>query len=89
MEFCSYFIKDKALFGSYPTIKSADELKKENVLVFVDLTCEEEKTNLEKYYSLEDILYCELSYPRSKIPSKCTTFFFIYYAFSKCHKKIA
>ena len=61
MEFCSYFIKDKALFGSYPTIKSADELKKENVLVFVDLTCEEEKTNLEKYYSLEDILY--LSYP--------------------------
>ena len=38
MNYCSYFIKDKALFGSYPTQQSVEELEQEGVRYFVDLT---------------------------------------------------
>ena len=38
MNNCSYFIKDKALFGSFPTQESVDELEREGVRYFVDLT---------------------------------------------------
>jgi protein-tyrosine phosphatase len=38
MERCSYFIKDKALFGSYPTQSGIEELEKEGVRYFIDLT---------------------------------------------------
>ena len=38
MNFCSYFIKDKAMFGSFPTQESVDELELEGVRYFVDLT---------------------------------------------------
>ena len=42
MEYCSYFIKDKALFGSYPTQESIPILENEGVRHFIDLTCEGE-----------------------------------------------
>ena len=38
MDNASYFIKDKALFGSFPTQKSVDELEQEGVRYFIDLT---------------------------------------------------
>ena len=38
MNNCSYFIKDKALFGSFPTQESVYELEREGVRYFVDLT---------------------------------------------------
>ena len=43
MNNCSYFIKDKALFGSYPTQQSVEELEQEGVRYFIDLTCQDEK----------------------------------------------
>jgi ribA/ribD-fused uncharacterized protein len=39
MERCSYFIKDKALFGSFPTQKAVNTLEENGVRYFVDLTC--------------------------------------------------
>ena len=38
MDYCSYFIKDKAIFGSFPTQESVYELENEGVKYFVDLT---------------------------------------------------
>jgi len=43
MESSSYFIKDKALFGSFPTQQSVYELEKEGVKHFIDLTFHDEK----------------------------------------------
>jgi len=43
MESSSYFIKDKALFGSFPTQQSVYELEKEGVTNFIDLTFHDEK----------------------------------------------
>jgi len=53
MDYCSYFIKDKALFGSYPTLERAKELIDNGVSVFIDLTTESEKTTLDNYYNRE------------------------------------
>jgi len=38
MDYCSYFIPDKALFGSYPTTDRAKELENNGVTKYVDLT---------------------------------------------------
>lgn len=43
MDNTSYFIENKALFGCYPTEKDVDELEKEGVSFFIDLTFETEK----------------------------------------------
>ena len=43
MESSSYFIKDKAMFGSFPTQQSVHELEKEGVKHFIDLTFHDEK----------------------------------------------
>ena len=43
MESSSYFIKDKALFGSYPSQCSVEELEKEGVIYFINLTRDDEK----------------------------------------------
>jgi len=43
MDRCSYFIKDRALFGSYPTQEAVEELENLGVRYFVDLTCEGEQ----------------------------------------------
>ena len=39
----SYFIENKALFGSYPKHEDVKELENEGVILFVDLTCPGEK----------------------------------------------
>lgn len=38
MEKCSYFVKDRALFGSFPTQEDVNKLELAGVRVFVDLT---------------------------------------------------
>lgn len=43
MNYCSYFIEDKALFGSYPTQDIVNELENNNVKYFVNLTYNDEK----------------------------------------------
>ena len=43
MDYCSFFIKNKALFGSYPTQERVRELEAKNVRYFVDLTCKGER----------------------------------------------
>ena len=42
MNNCSYFIKDRAMFGSYPTQEAVEELEHEGVIYFVNLTHEKE-----------------------------------------------
>src|SRR6056300_1591238 len=54
MDKSSYFIENKALFGSFPTQDSVNELEKTGVRVFVNLTYDNEtkitpyQTNYEK-----------------------------------------
>ena len=48
MDFCSYFIKNKALFGCYPTQDNVTQLEKMGVKYIVDLTHSKEK-NIVKY----------------------------------------
>lgn len=43
MDRCSYFIADKAIFGSYPTQEAVAQLEDEGVKYFVNLTCNDEK----------------------------------------------
>lgn len=42
MEKCSYFIPDKALFGSFPDQKTVEELEELGVRYFIDLTYDQE-----------------------------------------------
>ena len=51
MDNCSYFIKDKALFGCYPTQEAVQELEQIGVTCFVDLTSLDEK-KVTKYKTL-------------------------------------
>lgn len=71
MENTSYFIKDKALFGSYPTQDAVYELEKEGVRYFIDLTEDGEK-KLEKYTTQ----YKYIRYPirDQKVPSNWRKF---------------
>ena len=41
MNNCSFFIKDKALFGNYPSDEEVEIYEENNVRYFVNLTCEE------------------------------------------------
>ena len=68
MEFCSYFIKEKALFGGYPTNNSKNELREQGVMVFVDLTTEQERENLEKYFLDDELFYINYPIEDRKIP---------------------
>ncbi len=43
METFSYFIKNKALFGSFPSQKIVNELQNMGVVTFIDLTCYNER----------------------------------------------
>ena len=56
----SYFIKDKALFGSFPTQESVLELEENGVRYFVDLTTPEEK---EKKLTMYTTKYNYINYP--------------------------
>lgn len=60
MDNCSYFIKDKAMFGSFPTQESVKELEEQGVRYFIDLTTHEEKeTKIIPYHT--DHVY--INYP--------------------------
>lgn len=50
MDRSSYFIPDKAMFGSFPSQESVDELEKEGVRFFINLTHENEK-KITPYYT--------------------------------------
>jgi ribA/ribD-fused uncharacterized protein len=43
MEYCAYFIKDKAIFGKHPLQEQIEELEENGVRYFIDLTCKGEK----------------------------------------------
>ena len=60
MDNSSYFIKNKAIFGSFPSQKSVEELEKEGVRFFVDLTTTEEKLHKIKPYITQ---YTYINYP--------------------------
>ena len=55
MDYCSYFIPDRALFGSYPTTDRAKELESNGVVQYVDLTLQNEV--LEKYETEKPIIH--------------------------------
>lgn len=57
MNRCCFFIKNKALFGSYPDINSVKELEENGVRYFVDLTTI--KDNLPNY----ETNYIKIKYP--------------------------
>ena len=72
MNHCSYFIKDKAMFGCFPTQQSVEELEQEGVKYFIDLTSSEE-TKITPYTTK----YTYINYPiedrnvPEDIPSFC------------------
>ena len=56
MDKSSYFIKDRAMFGSFPTQEAVDELEIQGVRYFINLTnCNESKITHYK------IIYNELN----------------------------
>ena len=72
MDNASYFIKNKALFGSYPTQESLKELEDNNVKYFIDLTQGEKEKNI----SLYTTKYNYMNYPIADnyIPHNWRTF---------------
>ena len=54
MDKCSYFLKDKAIFGSYPTQENVYDLEKKGVKYFINLTYTDEKLIIE--YNTTQIL---------------------------------
>ena len=58
MDRSSYFIKDRAMFGSFPTQEAVNELEKEGVRFFVNLTHDDEK-KIEPYITR----YTYISFP--------------------------
>jgi ribA/ribD-fused uncharacterized protein len=71
MDHCSYFIKDRALFGSFPTQDSVNELEKEGVKYFINLTHSHEKKIIPY-----ETHYTKIEYPivDRRTPSDCHTF---------------
>lgn len=69
MDRSSYFIKDKALFGSYPTQNAITELENEGVKYFVDLTFQHEKKIIpyKTKYNYISFPIKDRSYPENSI----------------------
>ena len=70
MDTCSYFIQNKALFGSLPNDQTVSELEKIGVKYFVDLTSDREKV---KPYST-NFKVLQYPIPDRKIPKNAITF---------------
>lgn len=72
MDYCSYFIKDKAIFGSFPTQESVYELENEGVRYFIDLTDNEKENKIKSYITK----YTYINYPikDNYIPTNWITF---------------
>lgn len=71
MERCSYFIKDKALFGSYPTQEAIETYEKLGVRYFIDLTCDGER-RITPYRTEHE--YIRYPIPDHNIPYNWKTF---------------
>ena len=71
MERCSFFIKDKALFGSYPTQENVQKYEEMGVKHFVDLTYEGE-SKITKYKT--ESKYIQYPIKDRKIPTDCKEF---------------
>lgn len=71
MDRCSYFIEDKAIFGTYPFQETVHELEKNGVRYFIDLTLEGE-SKITPYKTTYNILKFHIS-DRS-IPRNWTDF---------------
>lgn len=71
MDKCSYFLKDKAIFGSYPSQETVYDLEKKGVKYFINLTYPEEK--LIKEYETNNII---INYPIKdrKVPNDIISF---------------
>ena len=85
METSSYFIKNKALFGSYPSQETMEDLILIGVNTFVDLTCEDE--NLEEY-SAPDIIKIKYPIKDRYIPSDIKSFSEFIISLSKKIKEV-
>jgi hypothetical protein len=57
MDTCSYFIKDKALFGSYPSEIAVKELEDNGVRYFVNLTHDDEDKIKQYHTNYQSITY--------------------------------
>jgi predicted NAD-dependent protein-ADP-ribosyltransferase YbiA (DUF1768 family) len=71
MERCSYFIQNKALFGSYPTQDMVDTLEENGVRHFIDLTCPGERRIIPYETKYEYVRY---SIRDHKVPSSWHSF---------------
>lgn len=71
MDNCSYFIEKKALFGSYPTQDTISELLDEGVVIFVDLTTNEDKL---EPYNYRDKEYIKFPIIDRKYPKKMNAY---------------
>jgi len=60
MDNCSFFIKNKAIFGSFPSQNSVHELEELGVRYFIDLTTDEEKKRKVIPYSTK---YTYINFP--------------------------
>lgn len=71
MDRCSYFVTNKALFGSYPTQRAVEELESHGVRYFIDLTSPGE-SKITPYRTL----YSYYRYPIQdhKVPSDWSSF---------------
>jgi len=86
MNNCSYFIKDKCMFGSFPTQESVNELELEGVRYFIDLTDNEKENKIITYKTS----YNYINYPikDNYIPTDWATFTVFIIKISKIIKKL-
>lgn len=86
MDNSSFFIKNKALFGSYPSQESVNELEKNGVKYFIDLTESCEK-NIHEPYKTQ---YNYINYPikDNHIPTNWNTFASLIIKISKIIKSL-
>ena len=78
MDNASYFIKNKSLFGSFPTQESVEELENNGVVYFVDLTDISKEKNIKNYKT--QFTYINYPIEDNHIPTDLVTFssFIIY-----------
>lgn len=74
MDRCSYFIQNKALFGSYPDRDTVNELRENGVRIFIDVT--NNNDNLDTYtpYLDEECTYLKYPIEDRSYPSNTITF---------------
>jgi protein-tyrosine phosphatase len=70
MDYSSEFIKDKALFGSYPSQENIEDFENIGVRYFIDLTCPSD--NLTPYTTRHK--YIKYSIPDQKVPTNWKSF---------------